>query len=142
MSFELHPDLIRDGILVARFPLCLVLLINDASYPWFVLVPEREKTGNTTDLSESDHQQLWAESRAFGIGIMRVFRGDKLNVAALGNITPQLHVHHVVRYVTDPAWPAPIWGRQPMVPYTSEGLCQVREQLDAAQVRDLACIRK
>ena len=106
MGFELHHDLKRDGILIGRFPLCLVLLINDHSYPWFVLVPERENIRDTIDLPEADYKELWNESRAFAAAIMRIFSGEKLNIAALGNVTPQLHVHHIVRYSTDPAWNA------------------------------------
>ena len=134
MTFELHPDLKRDGIPVGRFPLCLVLLINDRSYPWFVLVPERENVRDTIDLKVPDYERLWKESRVFGGGIMQVFSGEKLNVAALGNVTPQLHVHHIVRFSNDPAWPAPIWGKQPMVPYDAEGIHQVRDKLNAAMI--------
>ena len=97
MKFELHPDLKRDGLAIGRFPLCHVLLINDQAYPWFVLVPGRVNIRDTIDLNLDDYQSLWAESREFGTAIMQVFRGEKLNVAALGNVTPQLHVHHVVR---------------------------------------------
>ncbi len=132
MGFELHHELKRDGILVGRFPLCLVLLINDQSYPWFVLVPERENVRDTIDLTQPDYKELWNESRTFGTAIMQIFCGEKLNIAALGNVTPQLHVHHVVRYSSDPAWPAPIWGKQPMQPYRSEEIQQVRDRLNDA----------
>ena len=133
MEFELHPDLQRDGILVGRFALCRVLLINDRSYPWFVLVPERSGIRDPIDLTNDDHQRLWAESRVFGMGIMQAFDGEKLNVAALGNVTPQLHVHHVVRYSKDAAWPGPIWGKQPMVAYDEAGIKLVVDKLrDAA----------
>jgi diadenosine tetraphosphate (Ap4A) HIT family hydrolase len=134
MPFELHPDLERDAIALGRFPLCRVLLINDANYHWFVLVPERPDVRDTIDLSEPDHQTLWAESRAFGIGIMRAFAGEKLNVASLGNMTPQLHVHHVVRYAADPAWPGPIWGKLPLMAYDAAGVEAVRSKLAAAGI--------
>lgn len=134
MGFELHSDLKRDGILIGRFPLCLVLLINDQSYPWFVLVPQRENIRDTIDLPEAEYKELWDESRAFATAIMRVFSGEKLNIAALGNVTPQLHVHHIVRYSTDPAWPAPIFGRHPMQSYRAEDIQQVRESLNAAMI--------
>ena len=134
MSFLLHADLQRDGIAVGRFPLCLVLLINDQAYPWFVLVPQRENRCDLIDLSPADYQTLWSESRAFGLGIMQSFAGEKLNVAALGNVTPQLHLHHIVRYASDPAWPAPIWGKQPLTPYDEKGIRQVIDNLADAKI--------
>ena len=137
MPFELHPDLKRDGILVGKFPLCQVLLINDSNYPWFVLVPKRENLRELTDLTEEDFRTFWSESRAFSAGVMQAFGGDKLNVAALGNMTPQLHVHHIVRNPHDAAWPAPIWGKHPLQPYSKAGLIDVREKLAAANVPGL-----
>lgn len=133
--FTLHPDLVRDGILMGHMPLCRVLLINDAAYPWFVLVPQRMDISDTIDLSPADHVQLWEDSRDFSSGIMQAFSGDKLNVAALGNMTPQLHVHHIVRYKTDPAWPGPIWGRQPLTPYDASGVEQIETKLAAAKMK-------
>ncbi len=132
--FELHSDLIRDGIDLGAFPLCRVLMINDKSYPWFVLVPQRADIRDTIDLEPKDYDQLWRESRIFSQGIMELFQGEKLNVAALGNMTPQLHVHHVVRYKNDAAWPGPIWGQQPMIPYASEDLNSVRDRLSRANM--------
>jgi len=129
MEFQLHSDLGRDGIAMGNFPLCQVLLINDSRYPWFVLVPQRAGVSEIYELSEQDHGQLWMESREFGKTIKRVFQGDKLNVAALGNVTPQLHVHHVVRYRDDAAWPAPIWGKGKGVPYTDDALARVLKKL-------------
>ena len=137
MSFTLHPDLKRDGIPIGKFPLCQVLLINDANYPWFVLVPQLENLRECIDLDEEEYQTFWSESRALSVGIMKAFDGEKLNVAALGNMTPQLHVHHIVRYSHDVAWPAPIWGKHPMTPYDETGLHEVRERLAAVDVLGL-----
>lgn len=134
MSFRLHTDLKRDGIPMGNFPLCKVLLINDATYPWFVLVPKRAKITDTTDLTEADHATLWAESKAFSAGIMEAFKGEKLNIAALGNVTPQLHVHHIVRYHVDPAWPGPIWGKVPMRPYDNDDGALIRALLKRAKI--------
>ncbi len=103
-----------------------------------MLVPERGGISDTTDLTDADHARLWAESRLFGRGIMTAFAGDKLNVAALGNVTPQLHVHHIVRYRTDPAWPAPIWGKHPLQPYTDAGLAAVRDKVRKAAIAGLS----
>ena len=134
MSFALHPDLVRDGIEIGRLSLCQILLINDATYPWFVLVPERNHVSDTIDLAATDHATLWDESRIFSQGIMGAFAGEKLNVAALGNVTPQLHVHHIIRYKSDPAWPDPIWGKCPMRPYTKSELEGVRDKLKSANI--------
>jgi diadenosine tetraphosphate (Ap4A) HIT family hydrolase len=135
MSFQLHPDLQRDGIILGSFPLSLLLLINDANYPWFVLVPQRVDMRDTIDLNEADHQALWAESAELGRTIMRIFKGEKLNVAALGNVTPQLHVHHIVRYSQDPVWPSPIWGKLALKPYAPHQLETIREKIYSAKMK-------
>lgn len=137
-EFELHPDLQRDGLHIGNFQLCRVLLINDSSYPWFVLIPEIPNTSDTIDLSPSEHEQLWRESRTFGAAIMELFNGEKLNVAALGNVTPQLHIHHIVRFQSDPAWPAPIWGVLPLVPYSEQALEDIRNLLASADLENFS----
>lgn len=116
MAFKLHPDLARDGIEICDLPLSRLLMINDAAYPWFVLVPRRPNIKDAFELSTEDHQQLTKESRQLCTALMDIFSGEKMNVAALGNMTPQLHVHHIVRFKSDPAWPGPIWGVQPLTP--------------------------
>lgn len=138
--FNLHPDLIRDGIEIGHFDLCRVLLINDSHYPWFVLVPERANISDTIDLNADDHAQLWIESRLLSQGIMTAFGGEKLNVAALGNMTPQLHIHHIVRYVSDDAWPGPIWGQQPLQAYKSKEIEVVRTALKLVGIKGLKLI--
>ena len=137
MAFALHPDLQRDGIVVGSFDLCLVLLINDSAYPWFVLVPQRDNIKDAIDLNESDYDLLSRESRVFGMAIKKIFAGDKLNVAALGNMTPQLHVHHIVRFKDDAAWPAPIWGFQKMTPYDEAALNSTLERVQEAKIDGL-----
>jgi len=136
MSFALHPDLRRDGIKMGEFPLCQVLLINDSHYPWFVLVPKREGISDTIDLNANDYAELWAESRLFSKAIIDVFNGEKLNVAALGNMTPQLHIHHIVRYKTDPAWPGPIWGKHPLEPYVETEIGVIKAKFYAANIEN------
>lgn len=137
MKFQLHPDLQRDGIVLGRFPLSLLLLMNDQNYPWFVLVPQRVGIRDTIDLEPQDYQTLWRESAELGRAIMKIFAGEKLNVAALGNITPQLHVHHVVRYSNDLAWPAPIWGKHPLKAYSPDLILEIHERLGAANIPQL-----
>ena len=131
MSFTLHPDLQRDGIEMGEFSLCQVLLINDSHYPWFVLVPKRSGISDTIDLSAKDYAALWEESHIFSRAIMTAFKGEKLNVAALGNMTPQLHIHHIVRFTSDEAWPGPIWGKHALRPYKTAEVSAVRAKLEA-----------
>lgn len=141
MTFTLHPDLARDGIPVGKFPLCQVLLINDSNFPWFVLVPQRDGIRDPIDLSETDYNQLWIESRIFSAAIMKIFEGEKLNVAALGNMTPQLHVHHIVRFSTDSAWPAPIWGGE-LKAYSADEIAEIRNRLRDFQIKDFESHQK
>ena len=136
-DFELHPDLKRDGILIGEFPLSLVLLINDSAYPWCVLIPQRSGIKDAIDLDAADYDQLSVESRLFSVALKQIFSAEKLNIAALGNMTPQLHVHHIVRSSSDAAWPNPIWGFQPLTAYTSEQIDSIRESLSAANIESL-----
>lgn len=91
----------------------------DANYPWFILVPDREGISEIYQLDQEDQVQLLRESSYLAEGIANAFESDKINIAALGNVVPQLHVHHIVRYRNDPAWPAPVWGKVPARPYAS-----------------------
>ena len=123
---EIHPLLIDDCIILGRFKLCHLLLMNDRNYPWFILVPDRDSIREIYQLEADDCRQLLDESCLLSKFLMDEFNGDKLNVAALGNQVPQLHLHHIVRYETDPAWPTPVWGRNPPLPYTDEALGEIR----------------
>jgi diadenosine tetraphosphate (Ap4A) HIT family hydrolase len=127
--FTLDPRLQNDTLLLGHFPLSLLLLMNDRSYPWLILVPQRPDIREIYELSLLDRQQLLSESCLLGETLTALFRPDKLNVAALGNVVPQLHLHHVVRYRSDPAWPAPVWGRAPAVAYRPEQVAALRGQL-------------
>lgn len=124
MSFALHPQLAKDCHRLGHFELGLLLLMNDAQYPWFILVPQRAGLREIYELGETEQALLLRESVALSRALMAAFKGDKLNLAALGNMVPQLHLHHIVRHAGDAAWPAPVWGRQPPQPYTPEGLQQ------------------
>lgn len=117
-DFALHPQLAADCQPLADGPLSLLLLLNDANYPWFVLVPRRAGVREIFELNEAEQAELLRESVDLGRAAMRAFGGDKLNVAALGNMVPQLHVHHIVRFAGDAAWPAPVWGRHPALAYS------------------------
>ena len=122
--FKLDPNLDRDCLKLGEFPLSLVLLHRDANYPWCILVPQREAITELYQLTESDMRQFMAESRLLSRVMMELFGGDKLNVAALGNQVPQLHVHHIVRYRNDAAWPGPVWGALPAREYQHGALVE------------------
>lgn len=126
---ELHPQLQADTVEIGRFPLCRLLLSRDANYPWCILVPDRAEITEICQLAAEDQMQLMRESVALSQALMQVFHPDKLNIAALGNVVPQLHVHHIVRYRHDPAWPAPVWGRVPAAEYRPGGLDEIAAKL-------------
>jgi diadenosine tetraphosphate (Ap4A) HIT family hydrolase len=132
MAFTLHPTLARDAVEVARLPLCHVLLMKDRRFPWLILVPERQTVREIHELPPEDRRQLVEEIAVASQALERLFRPAKLNVGALGNIVPQLHVHVVARFETDPAWPGPVWGSGAAVPYTDEELEEMRERLATA----------
>ena len=129
--FDLHPQLAQDCLQLGRFSLCRLLLMNDACYPWFILVPERENIREIHELSENDQLLLLRESVWFSHCLEAVFTPDKLNIAALGNVVPQLHIHHIVRYRSDACWPAPVWGATPASPYMDSQLEQLEDRLKA-----------
>jgi len=120
MPFQLHPRLQQDSILIGQFKLSELRLINDSQYPWFVLVPKRPDINEIYQLSEIDQHQLQQESSLLTQTLDQLFVADKMNIAAIGNIVPQLHIHHIVRFKTDIAWPAPVWGKFDAVPYNKE----------------------
>jgi diadenosine tetraphosphate (Ap4A) HIT family hydrolase len=110
-DFVLHPQLEKDSKLVTELLLCSVRLINDVNYPWLILVPRVANISDVIDLSDAQQQTLWQESAIVSRALKHLFTPDKLNVAALGNMVSQLHLHHVVRYKNDASWPKPIWGQ-------------------------------
>ncbi|MBZ5485949.1 HIT domain-containing protein [Halomonas aquamarina] len=128
---NLDPRLKDDTFPIADLPLCRVLLMNDARYPWAILVPRLEGISEVFELSESDQAQLWREATQLGRVMKSLFEGDKLNIATLGNVVSQLHVHVVVRRRSDAAWPAPVWGHGSAEPYGLEQLAGLRDQLIA-----------
>ncbi len=129
--FELDPRLQQDTILLGAFPLCDLLLMNDASYPWFILVPRRPEVSEIFHLSAEDQAQLIHESSVLSMNLNDTFAADKMNVANLGNVVRQLHLHHVVRYTDDPAWPGPVWGKLPVEPRTEEQIADIRQRVNS-----------
>lgn len=120
--FELHPQLSLDCHILGDFPLSRVLLSKDANYPWLILVPRKPAISDIYQLEQTDQQQLLAESSWVSELMMEYFQADKMNVAALGNMVPQLHLHHVARFKKDEAWPKPIWGLLPAKAYEETAL--------------------
>lgn len=130
-EFQLHPQLAQDSIWLTDWPLCQLRLSLDANYPWFILIPRRDNIREIIDLTTEEQQQLWQESACLSRWLQQQFQGDKLNIAALGNMVPQLHLHHIVRFSTDPAWPAPVWGKVAASRYTEAQLQQLRQAAPA-----------
>ncbi|MCG9682862.1 HIT domain-containing protein [Vibrio sp. Isolate23] len=110
MSFELHPQLTKDTSVIGHFPLTIALLHKDNAVPWVILVPKRANLKELHHLPMQDQQQFLLESQAVSQALEATFRPDKLNLGALGNMVPQLHIHHIARFKDDIAWPGPIWG--------------------------------
>jgi diadenosine tetraphosphate (Ap4A) HIT family hydrolase len=117
MAWSLHPKLAADTLVLGDLALCRVLLMNDANYPWLILVPRREGAVEIIDLAEDDRTRLMTEIADVSRALRDHTRCDKLNVAALGNAVPQLHVHVIARFRDDAAGPNPVWGRAPAKAY-------------------------
>ncbi|MBF8722047.1 MULTISPECIES: HIT family protein [Pseudomonas] len=129
--FVLDSRLQQDSLVLGDLPLCRLLLSKDANYPWFILVPRRAEVSELFELSEADQQQLWKETTYLAETLKGCFAADKMNVATLGNVVSQLHMHVIVRRRDDAAWPAPVWGRHPAADYTSEQVEAIRQRLRA-----------
>lgn len=129
------PDFVPDARLVAdsypvtELPLCQLRLMDDARFPWLVLVPRRLEVSEVFELDPAAQQQLWREATAVGRAMLEALGGDKLNLASLGNVVAQLHVHVIVRRREDAAWPAPVWGHGQAEAYTLDRLAEMRARL-------------
>lgn len=121
-SFQLNQRLQDDSIIIGHFDLCQLLLMNDSQYPWFILVPEVANISEIYQLSKSERSQLSEESNELSKILAERYKADKMNIAAIGNLVSQLHIHHIVRYKTDVAWPAPVWGKFTAVNYSKTQL--------------------
>lgn len=117
-EFVLHPQLAKDTLPVAEWQLSRVLRMNDTTYPWLILVPRRANCREISELTSIDRHRLIDEIARASEALQREFRPEKINVGALGNMVPQLHVHVIARFVNDPAWPKPIWGVKPPTLFT------------------------
>ena len=122
--WQLHPQLADDTAPVIELPLCAVRLMDDANHPWLLLVPRVAGAVELVDLDEAQQQQLTREIASASRALQALFKPHKLNVAALGNLVPQLHVHVIARYTDDIAWPRPVWGMAAVMPYAPEQLVE------------------
>ena len=116
-DWSLHEGLERDTVVLGDLPLSRILIMRDANYPWLILVPRLPDLVEIIDLDEPGQTQLMAEIARISRALKEATRCDKLNVAALGNMVRQLHVHVIARRTDDPAWPRPVWGAVPAKPY-------------------------
>lgn len=135
-DFTLDPQLAKDCTTLFDLPLSRVLLLNDANYPWLVLVPRVAHCKEIIDLSTEQQACLWQESAKISQVLQSLFKPDKLNIAALGNVVAQLHVHHIVRYRSDISWPKPVWGQHPAKPYDEVQMHERCTQI-TAQLKDM-----
>lgn len=129
LGFTLDPAFIRDCHALGDLPLCRVLLMNDARYSWLVLIPRRSGAVEIIDLAPEERYRLMDEIAFAGEVLKAVVAPDKINVGALGNMVPQLHVHVIARFRSDPAWPGPVWGHSPGVAYPAHGLGVAMDRL-------------
>jgi diadenosine tetraphosphate (Ap4A) HIT family hydrolase len=134
-SFALDSRLAASTVPVGDLTLCSVLLQNDSRFPWLMLVPRREGVVELTDLADDDYRQLTEEIRLATRVMLEIAKPDKVNVAAIGNIVSQMHVHVVGRYRSDPAWPGTVWGFGTRTPYPDHAAAALVERAQALFVQ-------
>lgn len=135
MAFQLHPRLQQDCVVLGDLPLCQVLLIKENIGPWLILVPKIANLKEIHHMSSEQQIQFIQESSAVATLLEKTFSPDKINIGALGNMVPQLHVHHIARFTTDIAWPGPVWGNTDGIireqTAQTQLVYQLRDELDA-----------
>ncbi|GMV62660.1 MAG: hypothetical protein AMXMBFR74_18280 [Parvibaculum sp.] len=129
MAFELHERLAADTLLIADLPLCRALLMNDRRFPWVILVPRQEGLRDFDDVAAGEKPDFHAEIDLASAVLREATAAEKMNVAALGNMVPQLHVHVIARFSVDAAWPGPVWGVGTAEPYGQEEARALVEKL-------------
>ncbi|WP_279151955.1 HIT family protein [Photobacterium iliopiscarium] len=129
MSFTLHPQLMADTTILGDLPLSRILLAKEALGPWLILVPRYDALREIHHLSEQDQQQLMRESSAIAALLEQDYQAEKINIGALGNLVPQLHIHHIARFSNDIAWPGPVWGNTKGIQRSEEVQQALAEEL-------------
>jgi diadenosine tetraphosphate (Ap4A) HIT family hydrolase len=132
MSFQLDERLAVDTLPVLSLGLCALRLMNDSRWPWLILVPQRPDICELYELTPLDQAMLTFETTLVSEALAKITRCHKLNVAAIGNVVPQLHVHLVARNIDDPNWPRPVWGFGGKVPYNDDSAGEFIDRLRAA----------
>jgi diadenosine tetraphosphate (Ap4A) HIT family hydrolase len=135
--FELHPQLNKDTFIIGEFQLCRILMMNDRQFPWLILVPKIPFIREIYELNKDDKVTLCNESAALSELLMNHFAGDKLNIGALGNLVPQLHIHHIVRFTHDKVWPRPVWGQITPKHYTKTQKQKIIASLQVALKKNI-----
>ncbi|MGQ0799025.1 MAG: HIT domain-containing protein [Pseudomarimonas sp.] len=131
-DFQLHASLAVATTPLIDWPLTSLRVMNDARWPWLILVPRVAGMRDLVDLDARQQAILWSDITRCSLALRKVCAPHKLNVAALGNVVAQLHVHVIARYETDPAWPAPVWGHGVAVPYSDAALVVFKQQIATA----------
>jgi len=126
---KLHPQLAADCYLLGTIKTSTLLLHKNALIPWFILVPNTDKN-ELYKLSTEHQQSIQLEVNALAAFTETYFNSDKLNIASIGNIVPQLHIHIISRKVTDFCWPSPVWGKMESMEYTSKQLESITQALN------------
>ncbi|WP_299232077.1 HIT family protein [uncultured Halomonas sp.] len=127
--FEPDPRLVEDSYPITELPLCQLRLMNDSRFPWLLLIPRRHGISEVFELSEAEQRQLWHETSRIGQAFKALMGADKLNVASLGNVVAQLHMHLVLRRTEDELWPGPVWGQGEATPYDLDTLAAMRDRV-------------
>lgn len=121
-GFDLHPRLKADTVFITDLALCRLLAMNDARYPWLILVPRRERITEIHELAARDRTTLMEETATVSAVLKSLTKAHKINIGALGNLVPQLHIHVAARNPGDLAWPGPVWGQGAPIPYDPDAL--------------------
>ncbi|MBL6784702.1 MAG: HIT domain-containing protein [Rickettsiales bacterium] len=129
-KFSLNSRLKADTIKIAEFELSELLLMNDKNYPWFILVPRRSNISEIFQLNDQDQTQLYKEISYLAEILQQFYRADKVNIGALGNMVPQLHIHVIMRFKNDIAWPKPVWGLFDAINYSDEEITQISKDIN------------
>lgn len=127
--FSLHPTLKADTFFIGRCGISNLHLMNDSRYPWLILVPALDGLSELHDLSARDYADVTGQIQRLSDQLKSHFKADKINVGALGNMVPQLHIHIIARFKNDPAWPGPVWGHSAAAPYTDAAVALQLDQL-------------
>ncbi len=129
MLFKLDPQLEKDSSWICDLSLSQVRLSNNAAFPWIILIPKKAGMSEIIDLTSNEQTQLWQEISQSSLVMRELFSPTKLNVANLGNVVAQLHIHVIARFKTDKAWPGPVWNSQVSAEYDAQNQQKIISQL-------------